>query len=138
MMEQDDLLKDDYLKMLIGQIPEDAPSGDFTDRVMATIRAAEAPVAEKRPFYFYLKTVAPYLAVALLVFVVVSTSDLPLFNWLPGKTYLMNNLAPYLGTLFATLKTAFSTKFVSWVVMISFSAGMLFLVDRFFSRRTAA
>jgi hypothetical protein len=58
-----------------------------------------------------------------------------MFNWLPGKDYLLNNMVAYLGTLLVVLKNAFASKYVSWVLLISISAGMLFFIDRLFSRR---
>jgi hypothetical protein len=35
-------------------------------------------------------------------------------------------------------KSAFASKYVSWALLISFSAGALFLIDRMFSRRTTS
>jgi hypothetical protein len=137
MMEKDEFLKDDFLRELIQRSPLDSPSDDFVDRVMANIQLSPEVVVVKTPFYQHLKAAVPYAIITLFVFLVIATSDLPIFNWFPGKEYLTNNLAPYLGTLLLIFKNAFASKFVSWGLLISFSAGMLFLIDRFFSRRTS-
>ena len=136
-MEKDDFLNDDFLRELIQRSPLDRPSDDFVDRVMATIQISPEIAVEKRPFYFYLKAIVPYAIIALTLFFVFATSDLPVFNWLPGKDYLMNNLLPYFGSLFLVFKNAFASKFVSLGLLISFSAGVLFFIDRLFSRRTS-
>lgn len=136
-MEKDDFLKeDDFLRDLIRRSPLDHPSDDFVDRVMANIQRMPEEEVVNKPFYLRLKGIAPYAILAVFVFVVISTSDLPIFNWIPGKEHLVNSLVPYFGTLFALFKSAFSSKFVSWVFLIGFSAGMLALIDRLFSRRS--
>jgi hypothetical protein len=104
---------------------------------MATLQISPETALVKKPFLWYLKALIPYTVITLILFLVFVTSDLPVFNWLPGKNYLINNLLPYLETLFMVLKSAFATKFVSWVLLIAGSAGMLFFIDRLFSRRTS-
>jgi hypothetical protein len=136
-MEKDDFLKDDFLHEMIRRSPLDCPSDDFVDRVMANIQLSPEVVVVKKPFYRYLKAIVPYAVITLIAFFVIATSDLPIFNWFPGKDYLTNNLLPYLGSLFLIFKNAFASKFVSWGLLISFSAGVLFLIDRLFSRRTS-
>ena len=137
MMEKDDFLKDDFLRELIRRVPLDSPSDDFVDRVMANIQASPEVSVVKKPFYHFLKSAVPYAIVTLVLFFIISTSDLPVFNWLPGKDYFLHSLLPYFGDLFAVLKNAFASKYVSWVLLISLSAGVLFAVDRLFSRRAA-
>ncbi len=136
-MEKDEYLKDDFLRELIRRSPLDAPSDDFVDRVMAGIRPAPEISVVKKPFYLYLKAATPYVIVALVIFLIVATSDLSILNWLPGKDYLLKNLVPYLGTLITLFRGAFASKYVSWTLLISCSAGMLYLVDRLFSRRAS-
>ena len=136
-MEEDDFLKDEFLRELINRSPLDSPSDDFVDRVMAGIQPAPQVEAVKQPLYQYLKVSAPFVILALSLFVVIATSDIPLFNWVPGKDFLMNNLLPYLGTMLLVFKNAFSSKFVSWGLLIGFSTAVLFLIDRLFSRRTS-
>ncbi len=137
MKDKDEFLKDDYLRKLMQHIPLDNPSDDFVNRVMNSIQPAPEAAIVKKPFYFYLKAVVPYSLITILLVFVLGTSDLPLFNWLPGKDFLANNLPVYFGSLFTVLKTSFASRYVSWALLISFSAGMLFLIDRIFSRRTS-
>lgn len=136
-MEKNEFLKDDFLRELIQRSPLDSPSEDFVDRVMANIQMSPEVIVVKKPFYLYLKASVPYAVIIILLFLVISTSDLPIFSWLPGKHYLMNNLMPYLDSLFMVFKNAFASKFVSWGLLISCSAGVLFLIDQLFSRRTS-
>ncbi len=134
-MEKDDFLKDDLLRELIRRSPLESPSDDFVDRVMANIQVTQEIAVAKKPYYQFLKAATPYAVIAIILFFVIATSDMPIFNWIPGKDFLINSMWPYLGTLLATFKEAFASKYVSWIMLISFSAGILFLVDRLFSRR---
>jgi hypothetical protein len=137
-MEKNEFLEDDFIKELIKKSPLESPSDDFVDRVMAQIQAAPEVVVSEKPFYLYLKSAMPYALTAVLLTVVIATSDLPLFNWLPGRDYLVGTIMTYFGTFFTVLKNAFASRYVSWVLLISFSAGFLFLVDRLISRRPSA
>ena len=130
-------MNDDFLRDLIRRSPLDSPSDDFVDRVMATLQPSPEVSAVKKPFMLILKAAVPYVIIALILLVIIATSDLPLFNWLPGKDFFTKGLVPYLGTLFAVFKNAFASKYVSWVLLISVSAGVLFAIDRLFSRRTS-
>jgi hypothetical protein len=136
-MEKDEFVNDDFLRDLVRRSPLDSPSDDFVDRVMAGIQPAPEASVAKKPFMLIMKASVPYAIIAMILLVIISTSDLPLFNWLPGKDYFLHNLVPYLGSLLAVFKNAFASKYVSWVVLISFSAGVLFTIDRLFSRRTS-
>ncbi len=137
-MEKDEYLDDDFLRELIRRSPLDTPSEDFVDRVMANIQILPETEQVKQPFYFYVKSAVPYAIIGLVLIFVIATSDFSIFNWMTGTGYLTNTLLPYIGTLTAILSKAFASKYVSWVILISFSAGILFLIDRFFSRRTSA
>ncbi|MCX6304258.1 MAG: hypothetical protein NT040_04775 [Bacteroidetes bacterium] len=137
-MENDEYLKDDFLRELIQRSPLDSPSDDFVERVMANINLSPEVVAVRKPLYLHLKSAVPYAVLALVVFIVLATSDLPVFNWIPGKDYLIGNMLTYLGTLFTIFKSAFAARYVSWVLLISISAGVLFFIDGLFSRRTSA
>jgi len=136
-MEKDEYLNDDFLRDLIRRSPLDSPSDDFVDRIMAGLHPAPEVSRVKKPFMLTLKAAVPYAIVALILLVIISTSDLPLFNWLPGKDYFKKDLGPYLGSLVHVFKNAFASKYVSWVVLISFSATVLFTIDRLLSRRTS-
>ena len=136
-MEKDEYLNDDFLRDLIRRSPLDTPSHDFVDRVMAGIQTAPDVSPVKKPFMLSLKAAVPFAIIAVILLVIISTSDLPLFNWLPGKDYFRKDLVPYLGSLLGVFRNAFASKYVSWVVLISFSATVLFTIDRLFSRRTS-
>lgn len=135
MMKEDDFIKDDFLRDLIRRRPLDGPSEDFVERVMSGIQSSPETAVSVKPFYLYMKAAMPFVLLALVLLFVAVTSDLPVFNWLPGKDYFMNSLLPYIGNLLSIFKTAFASKYVSWALLISFSAGVLFVIDRIFSRR---
>jgi len=128
---------DDYLRELIEKSRLESPSDDFVERVMSNIQLApdEAPV--KRPFYLYFKTAIPYAAVMLVLIFIFATSDLPFFNWIPGKEYFLKSLFTTFGSLFTTMNNAFASKYVSLGLLIGFSAGLLFIIDRWFSRQSS-
>jgi len=136
MIEKDEYLNDEVLRELIRHSPLDSPSDDFVDRVMVNIQISPGEAIVKKPYYFYLKAAIPYVLIFLVLIVVIATSDLPIFNWLPGGENLTNTLLNYLGTMFIAIKSAFTSKYVAWGLLISFSAGFLFLIDRLFTRRT--
>lgn len=138
MINKDEFTDDDFLRDLIRRSPLDSPSDGFVERVMEQIETSPEAAPAGKPFYFYLKAVVPYVVIAVIVAMIVATSDLPLFRWLPGKQYLTENLMPYIQSIFGIFKAAFSSKAVSWALLISFAAGGLFLVDRLFTRRSAA
>ncbi len=135
-MEKDDFLNDDFLWDLIRQIPSDSPSDDFVTRVMAGVESIQQTAPVRKNYILYIRNIMPYLLLSLFLILVVSTSDIPFLNWFPGKNYYLNNLLPYFGTLFTGMKNAFSSKYVSFGMLVFASAGLLFLVDRLFSRKT--
>ena len=132
-MKKDDLNEDDFLRKLIIQISLDSPSDDFVDRVMSGIQAVPALQTEKRPFFYYINAFLPYGLLGLFLLLVISTSDLPFLNQIPGKEFLLNYLALYVDVLFDGFKSVFTNNYVFWGLLISISAGLLFLVDRIFS-----
>jgi hypothetical protein len=134
-MEKDDLLQDDFLRDLIRRSPLDSPADDFVDRVMAGITESTEPVVVKQPFYIYLKSGIPYVIVACLVILVIATSDLPIFNWFPGRDSLIHQISVYSGMLAGMFKSVFASRYVSWGLLITFAAGILFAIDRLFSQR---
>ena len=135
-MERDDFSKDDFLGRLIQKMPLESPSEDFVTRIMAGIETVPETVPEKKSIFRYLNSIIPYTLLIFLLLVVFSTSDLPFTNWMPGKDYYLNYLLPYFGTLISGLKNAFASKYVSFGLLIAVSTGLLFLVDRLFSRRS--
>ncbi len=128
--------KDDFLRELIQKSPLESPSDDFVDRIMANIQLTPEAAPEKKPYFLYVKAVFPYALLSLILGLVFSTSDLPFLHWVPGKDYLFETFIHSFGSLFAGLRNAFSSKFVSFALLISASAGLLFLIDRWFSQRS--
>ncbi len=129
-------MNDDFLRDLIRHSPADSPSEDFVARVMAGVESVQQAAPARKSYILYIRNITPYLLLSLLLILVVSTSDIPFLNWLPGKNYYLNNLLPYFATLFTGLKNAFSSKYVTFGMLVFASAGLLFLVDRLFSRKT--
>jgi hypothetical protein len=135
MMEKDDFLQDDFLRDLIRRSPLDSPANDFVDRVMAGITESTEPVVVKKPFYVYLKSGIPYVMVAFLLILVTATSDLRIFSWLPGHETLISQISAYFTMLAGMFKSVFASRYVSWGLLVTFSAGILFVIDRLFSQR---
>ena len=128
--------KDDFLRELIQKSPLDSPSDNFVDRIMAYLQVAQEMAPAKKPFSLYVKIAIPYAVLVLVIFFVFATSDLPFLNWLPGKEYFFDSFLPYFGSLLTILKNTLSSKYVSMGLLIGLSAGLLFLIDRWFSHRT--
>jgi hypothetical protein len=137
-MENDDFLKDDFLRELIRQTPDDEPGADFTDRVMAAVGQAPEPVAETKPYYTIIKGWFPFLLLTFVICLALFTSDLPGFGWIPGKAVAAGWFSNYFGLILTTFKTVFASRFILWGLMVAGSAGMLFSIDWFFSRRIGA
>jgi hypothetical protein len=134
-MDNDDFLKDDFLGRLIRNSPLDSPPDDFVDRVMAGIQPEPEIVPAKKPFFLMVGRVVPYAVLVMLLLIVFATSDLPFLNWLPRWDYFAISVLPWFNSLFASLKTAFASKYVSMGLVVSISGGLLFLADRLFGRR---
>jgi len=130
--------KDDFLRELIQKSPLDSPSDAFVDRVMANLKLAPESAPAKPPYFLYVKTALPYAVLTLTLAVVFFTSDLPFLKWLPWNENFLHILVPYFGILIAGFKYAFASKFVSFGLLICISAGLLFLIDQWFSNRTTA
>lgn len=139
MITPHDLPKEDYLKDLMQHVQLDSPSDDFVDRVMQEIQVVPQEHTSSKPIFTFLKSFFPYAALIIIILVVIGTSDLPFLNWIPGKAYYFENLAPYLNIFLTTIKNIFSSSYVSFGLLIGFSGGFLFLADKFlfsrFSRR---
>ena len=134
-MVEDDFLKDDFLKELIGKQPLDSPSDDFTENVMAGIRLAPEYVPERKPFWLYVRASLPYAAIALIVIIFFISSDLPYSKFLPGKEYFRSLLIPYLGNLYSGFVSLFSlVRSGSLPLAVIASGSLLFLLDRIFFR----
>ncbi|MEI6433233.1 MAG: hypothetical protein WCP32_00205 [Bacteroidota bacterium] len=136
-MEKEEIENDDYLSRLIWQIPLESPSDDFVDHVIAAIQAESVVVTGKKSFFPAFNSVLPYLAVILFSILIFATSDLPFLSRIPAKGYFMNDILPSFGALIAGMKAAFTSKYVTWGLLVGLAGGLLFFVDRFLSRRSA-
>jgi len=136
MTKEDDFLDDDFLRDLIRHTPLDSPSDGFTDGIMEKIQLSPGTTVARKPFFVFLKASVPFVILALVLLFVTATSDLPIFNWLPGMEDFTNNFLPDFGNMVILLKNAFASKFISWGLLISFSAGALFFLDRILTRRS--
>ncbi|MCX6277395.1 MAG: hypothetical protein NT004_04790 [Bacteroidetes bacterium] len=136
-MEKEEVKNDDYLSRLIRQIPLESPSDDFVNNVMAVIQSESVVVTGKKSFFPSFNSALPYVAVILFCIVIFATSDLPFLNRIPAKGYFLNDILPYFGALVAGIKAAFTSKYVTWGLLVGLAGGLLFFVDRFLSRRSA-
>ena len=134
-MEKDDFVKDDLIGRLIQKNPLKEPSQGFVDAGMEKILRAPETVPVKRPIFLWIKSAVPYLIISLFLVVIFLTSDLAFFQSLPGSDYWYNTLLPYLQNIFAAMKGALSSKYVSMALLIGISVVFLFLVERVMSRK---
>ncbi|MCK9204341.1 MAG: hypothetical protein M0P58_07920 [Bacteroidales bacterium] len=134
-MEKDDLLKDDFIGRLIKDSSPEQPSDGFVDNVMEKIRMDPEMAQVRQPYYVILRSVIPYLILALICALIFFTSDLPFLNWLPGKEYWSNTFLPYFEMIFSGVKNALSSKYVSMGILIGFSVLFLIFIDHIMMKR---
>ena len=80
-----------------------------------------------------------YIALGSVIVLILYTSDIPYLNSILGKgDYSSGMLKDIFMPFVLTLKTFLSSKFVNYALLISVSAGFLFLVDTVLSRRLPA
>jgi hypothetical protein len=137
-MDSDDLLKDDFLASLLKKMPLESPSDDFENNVMRGIEPLGQTVKEKRPFYQWTKAALPYVALGIIVVFIIISSDMPYLNFRWGAEYFSALFIKVFNPLWASLKIAFSSKFMTYSLLIGVSAGFIFIVDKLFSRRFTA
>jgi len=137
-MDTDDMLKNDYLADLISQVPLESPSEDFLARVMAGIEPLPAHVPEKRHYLVWLKWGLSYISLATVIILILYTSDIPYLNSIFRGDYSSGIFSNIIRPFFFTLKNFLSLKYVSYALLIGISAGFLFLVDVFLSRKLPA
>ena len=137
-MEKDDLLNDAFLRKLVQREDLENPSGDFVEKIMEKIQQQPQTVLVKKPFYLYMKSYSGYIALAAFVLLVILTSDIPFFNFIPGKQYLTGTFLPYFDSVISPLKSLFgSAKTITIPLMIVVSAGLFFIIDQLISRKAA-
>jgi hypothetical protein len=139
-MENNDLLKDDFLREMIGKSSQETPSGDFVEKVMNRIQhEPEIVQATGGSFFSLLKSSAGYLVLAGVLVGFFLTSDIPFMNWIPGKQYFFDTFLPYFNSIFAGLKSlSGSGRALSIPIMIIAASGLFFVLDRLLSNRSAA
>ena len=138
MKEKDELLNDRFLRELILNSTEETPSVDFDDRVMAAIGTVPAPIPAKQAYRLNIRSIVPYLLITLLLAVVVATSDLGLFRWLPGMEGFAGTWSAYSKMLMDSFLAAFSSKYATWALLVGLPAGILYGIDLLFTRRSMA
>ena len=138
-MEGENMLKDDFLKKLLGRVPLESPSDGFTRKVMAGIFAEPLPVKAKKPFYLYLKAWWPWILLGIFALAFIFSSDIPYLTFIPGKDYVNDHIIPYLSAFFGTMAGLFTTsKTLSISIAVMVAGGLLYAVDWFVRRRFVA
>lgn len=134
----DDVIKDDFLAELIKKVPLESPSDEFVNHVMAGIETVPEQVVEKQPYFLWLKSSLPYLGIGIFLALILVSSDIPYLNFIAGKGYFSAVFMKVFQPFWTSMKTMFSSKFITYSLLIGISAGFLFIVDKLFSRRFSA
>jgi hypothetical protein len=135
-MDNDEFLKDRFLKELISKSRTESPSDEFVEKVMAGIRLNPEPVPAAKPYYLFLRSAWPYAAIALTVIVILASSDLPYSKFIPGKEYFENNFIPYFKTLSGSFVSLFGFLRSATLPFVIIASGtLLFIFDRVFLSR---
>jgi hypothetical protein len=137
-METDDMLKNDFLAELIRQVPLDCPSDEFVGNVMKGLDPLPSGLVVKQAPLIRLKWLFLYAGLGLLIFIILYTSDIPYINSLFARDYLSGAFVTMLQPFLFTLKGFLASKFVSYTLLISVSAGFIFLIDNLLSRKLPA
>lgn len=132
------MLNDDFLADLIRKAPLESPSDDFINKVMRGIELQPETLVEKQPYFLWLKSSGPYVLLGVIILFILYSSDIPYLNFLAGKEYFSGLFINVFQPFWLSMKTLFSSKFVTYSLLISISAGFLFIIDKLFSRRFAA
>ena len=134
----DDVIKDDFLAELIKKVPLESPSDEFVNNVMAGIETVPVQVVEKRQFFYWLRSLLPYLGIGIIVVLILVSSDIPYLNFMGGKVFFSSLFLKIFQPLWISMKALLSSKFITYSLLIGVSAGFLFIVDKLFSRRFSA
>jgi len=137
-MDMDDVIKDDFLAELINKVPLESPSAEFVNNVMAGIETVPVRVVEKRPFFYWLRSRLSYLGIGIIVVFILISSDIPYLNLIAGKEFIFSLFLKVFQPFWISMKVLFSSKFITYSLLIGVSAGFLFIIDKLFSRRFSA
>jgi hypothetical protein len=136
MMEEKDLLQDEFLRKMIGKSSLESPSPDFTEKVMGRIKPIPEAEPAGKPFFSHMGSSLGIVVLVALLAGFFLTSDISLFSWLPGGAYFSNALLPYLDSLFSSMKAMLgSGKGIPIPVMVVAAAGIFFVVDMLIEKR---
>jgi hypothetical protein len=135
-MENDDLIRDDFLRRFIRETPLESPSGDFVSNVMESVGRLPVAVKEKRSLVAFLKAAWPYAASLAVVLFILFTSDIPYSEYLPGKEYFTRQFIPFFTRISEWFTVSFSfIRSGSLLIIVVVSAGILFALDWILTRR---
>ena len=137
-METDELLKNDFLAELIRKVPLESPSDGFIDNVMAGLETPPVQVVEKGLYFSRIKSSLPYLVLGVIIVFVIISSDIPYLNFIHGKEYFSAMFLKVFHPFWTSMKTLVPSRFITYSLLIGVSAGFLFIIDKFFSRRFSA
>ncbi|MCX6287884.1 MAG: hypothetical protein NTY96_12295 [Bacteroidetes bacterium] len=137
-MDKDDMLNDDFLADLIRKVPLESPSDEFINNVMTGIEPLPAPVTAKKPYFLWFRSSAPFIVLGMFLILILFSSDIPYLNFIYGKEYFSAIFVKAFQPFWISMKTLFSSRFITYSLLIGVSAGFLFIIDKLFSRRFAA
>jgi hypothetical protein len=137
-MDMDDMLKDDFLGDLIRKVPLESPSDEFINKVMAGIKPLPAPVIVERPYFLWIRSSFPYVALGAIIIFILFSSDIPYLNFISGKEYFSVLFLKIFHPFWISMKTVVSSRFITYSLLTGVSAGFLFIIDKLFSRRFAS
>jgi len=134
-MKNRDSLKDPFISDLIKRSSTDAPPEDFVKNVMTRIEVMPAYGTKKKPFFYYVKNILPWLLVAGFVIVVFLTSDISLFQKIPGMEYFQNTLIPSISESISSFNRLFSNRFLTIGLAVVIAGVFLFGIEKVFNRK---
>jgi hypothetical protein len=132
-----DHIADDFIKKLMKQIPDEKAPAGFTDRVMASIPASEAPVEalKKEPptRWQWLLLAAAFAGVGYAIFFLNLSEQISGIETYPGD-YLINYL-----NMFSSIVKMFTQGFAGIEIttrplIIAAAVAVLFFADRYLKR----
>ena len=136
-MDTDEMLNDDFLAGLLRKMPLESPSDGFINKVMTGLEPLPSTITHKRTFFEWLKSLIPYLGVGLILALILYSSDIPNLNFIYGKEYFSGMLVKAFHPFWISMKVLLSSRLITYFLLISVSAGFLFIIDKLFSRRFA-
>jgi len=138
-MERDDFVQDEFLKKMVGRVPLESPSDDFTRKVMAGILVEPETAKAGKPFSLFLKSWSLYILLGVFAVIFFLSSDIPYLTFIPGKEFFSDHIAPYFISMFAGLAKLFTgSKTLSITLSLMVAGGLLFAVDWIVRRRSEA